>query len=87
MASNLSQAKSSVLQIGNSAQSTANQLNALAQNLEKYSGSVDACIGGTAGGEDKEIADSFMRASKAVKEAASLLADAASKAKNWAAKA
>ena len=87
MASSISQIKQKVDQIGQHATSTANQLTQLASNLEKNMAAVNAAIGGTSSGEDKEMITAFQQASKAVRDAATSLQSAGSAAKDWASKA
>ena len=85
--SNISQIKQQVNGIGEQAKTSAAQLNSMATNLEKNVAAINSAIGGTSQGEDKAMVAAFQQASKAVKEAAALLLQASTSAKEWAARA
>lgn len=85
--SSITNIKQQVTQIGNQATQTAGQLSQLASNLEKNVAAVNSAIGGTASGEDKDMINSFLQASKAVKDASAALQAASATAKEWVAKA
>lgn len=85
--SQLSQLKAQINQVATNIGQTANALNSFSQNLQNQVGVVNNAISGTASNEDKQMVASLQQAQEAVKTAAAQLQVAATKAKEWAAKA
>ena len=85
--SQLSQVKNQVNQIATNITQTAAALTAYAQNLQTQIAAVNNAIGGTTSNEDKEMVAAMQVGMQSVKAAALQLTQAATKAKDWVAKA
>ncbi len=85
--SQLGQVKSQVMQIANDAKSTAGGLSAFKSKFSQAVGQVNATIGGTATGVDKQMIATLQAAEKQLEAAVAALQQAAQAASSWAASA
>lgn len=83
--SQLGQVKSQVMQIANDAKSTAGGLSAFKSKFSQAVGQVNATIGGTATGVDKQMIATLQAAEKQLEAAVAALQQAAQAASSWAA--
>ncbi len=85
--SQLGQVKAQVLQIAGDAKSTAGGLSAFKSKFSQAVGQVNATIGGTATGIDKQMIATLQAAEKQLEAAVAALQQAAQAAGDWAARA
>lgn len=85
--SQLGQVKAQVLQIAGDAKSTAGGLSAFKSKFSQAVGQVNATIGGTATGVDKQMIATLQAAEKQLEAAVAALQQAAQAAGDWAARA
>ncbi|MBB1502219.1 hypothetical protein H5397_12420 [Propioniciclava sp. MC1683] len=85
--SQLSQVKAQVLQVAGDAKSTAGGLSAFKSKFSQAVGQVNATIGGTTTGVDKQMIATLQAAERQLESAINALQQAAQAANDWAARA